>query len=149
MSIQSLIDDLSTEGINLTLYRGQIKARGPTGTISTDVVARLRSNKPEIIRFLTDELLERAAAAVPGVTAEDLRNNLDAEHWRDSDLICFEPLRGLAHAIHNSRELKAGRVPEGWTATTKCAVCGPVRIFPGGSKAVLGCPWCLARVLTP
>ena len=149
MSIQSLIDDLSTEGINLTLYRGQIKARGPTGTISADVVARLRSKKPEIIRFLTDELLERAAAAVPGVTADDLRANLDAKDWQDSALIAFEPLRGLAHAIHNSRELKAGGVPEGWDATTECAVCGPVPIFPGGSKAVLGCPWCLARVLTP
>lgn len=149
MSIQALIDDLSTDGINLTLYRGQIKARGPTGTISADVVARLRSKKPEIVRFLANELLERAAAAVPGVTANDLRANLDAEDWQDSALIAFEPLRGLAHAIHNNRELKAGRVPKGWDATTECAVCGPVPIFPGGSKAVLGCPWCFAGVSAP
>ena len=149
MTIQSLIDDLSTEGINLTLYRGQIKARGPTGTISADVVARLRSKKPEIIKFLTNDLLSRAAAAVPGVTADDLRANLDAKDWQDSALIALEPLRGLAHAIRNSRELGAGRVPEGWDATTECAVCGPVPIFPGGSKTVLGCPWCFARALTP
>ena len=149
MTISALIDDLSTDGVILTLYKGRIKARGPIGTISANVVRRIRSNKPEIIRFLTDELLERAAAAVPGVTADDLRSNLDTEDWQDSALIAFEPLRGLAHAIHNSRELKAGRVPKGWDATTECAVCGPVRIFPGGSKTVLGCPWCLAKALTP
>jgi len=144
MTISALIDDLSTDGVRLTLHKGQIKARGPTGTISADVVARLRTNKPEIIRFLTNDLLNRAAGAVPGITAADLRANLDKEDWQDSDLICFESLKGLAHATHNSRELKAGRVPKGWTATTECAVCGTVPIFPGGSKAVLGCPWCFA-----
>ena len=149
MTISALIDDLSTDGVSLTLHKGQIKARGPIGTISANVIRRIRSKKPEIVRFLAKELLERAAAAAPGVTADDLRANLDAEDWQDSALIAFEPLRGLAHAIHNSRELRAGRVPEGWTATTKCAVCGPVKIFPGGSKAVLGCPWCFARALTP
>ena len=143
MTIDVLIDDLSTDGIVLVLHKGQIKASGPSGTISADVVARLRTNKPDIIQFLKNDLLNRAAAAVPGVTAEDLRNNLDAEHWRDIDLICFESLRGLAHAIRNTRDLAAGRVPEGWDAITECAVCGPVPIFPGGSKAVLGCPWCL------
>ena len=143
MSIQSLIDDLSTDGINLTLYKGQIKARGPTGAISADVVARLRSKKPEIIRFLKNDLLNRAAAVVPGVTAEDLRNNLDAEHWQDSGLICFESLKGLAHSIRNTKDLAAGIVPKGWDATTECAVCGPVPISPGGSKAIFGCPWCL------
>ena len=149
MSIQSLIDELSAHRVSLSLRKGQIEASGPKAEINADLVKRLRSKKPEIIRFLTDELLERAVAAAPGVTADDLRANLDKEDWQDSALIAFEPLRGLAHAIHNSRELRAGRVPEGWTATTKCAVCGPVRIFPGGSKTVLGCPWCLAKALTP
>ena len=149
MTIDALIDDLSTDGIVLVLQKGQIKASGPTGTISADMVRRIRSNKPEIIRFLTDELLERAAEAVPGVTADDLRANLDAKDWQDSALIAFEPLRGLAHAIHSSRELRAGRVPKGWDAITECVVCGPVPIFPGGSKAVLGCPWCFTGVSAP
>ena len=149
MSIQSLISELSAHRVSLTLRKGQIEASGPKAEINADLVKRLRSNKPEIIRFLANELLEQAAAAVPGVTADDLRANLDAEDWRDNALIAFEPLRGLAHAIHNNRELKAGRVPKGWDATTECAVCGPVKIFPGGSKAVLGCPWCFARALTP
>ena len=143
MTIQSLISELSAHRVRLTLRKGQIEASGPKAEINADLVKRLRSNKPEIIRFLTDELLERAVATVPGITAEDLRNNLDAKDWQDSDLICFESLKGLAHAIRNTKDLAAGKVPEGWDATTECAVCGPVPISPGGSKAILGCPWCL------
>ncbi len=149
MSIQALINDLASRGISLALHKGQIEATGPKGATSAGMVERIRSNKVELAAFLTNDLLNRAAAAAPGITAADLRDNLDSKDWQDSDLICFESLKGLAHAIHNSRELKAGRVPMGWDATTECAVCGPVRIFPGGSKTVLGCPWCLAKALTP
>ena len=149
MSIQALIDDLATRGVRLTLNKGQIEANGPKGATSADMVRRIRSNRIGLAAFLTNALLERAAEAVPGVTPADLRVNLDAKDWEDSDLIAFEPLKALAHCIRNTRDLKARRVPKGWDAITECAVCGPVPIFPGGSKAVLGCPWCLAGVLAP
>lgn len=149
MNPQMLIDDLATQGIRLALYKGQIEVSGAREAVSADIVACLRSNKPEIIRCLTDELLNRAAEAVPGVTADDLRANLDREDWRDSALIAYEPLKALAHCIRNTNDLAAGKVPKGWDAITECSTCGPVPIAPGGSKTVLGCPWCFAGALAP
>ena len=138
-----LIDDLATQSIRLALSGGQIEVISAAEAVSADIVARLRLNKPAILKYLADELLERAANAVPGVSADDLRANLDSEDWQDSALITYEPLKALAHAIRNSRSVLAGQTPIGWTATTNCRNCGPVPTFPGGKDTVLACAWCM------
>ncbi len=46
-------------------------------------------------------------------------------------------------AIVEMRE--RGIVPDHYTATTECAHCGPVPIWPGLPAKVLGCPWCFNR----
>ena len=117
MTTHALIDDLSTDGIRLTLCKGQIEVSGTREAVGANVVRRIRSKKPEIVRFLANELLERATAAVPGVTADDLRANLDIEDWQDLDLIItYERLKGLAGCIRSRRSVLAGQAPIGWTA---------------------------------
>lgn len=108
MSIQTLIDDLSKHGVNLTFHEGQIEVSGAREAVSADLVSCLRSNKPAIFKYLADELLQRAANAVPGISVTDLRANLDDQDWQDPDLIAYEPLKALAHAIRNSRSVLAG-----------------------------------------
>ena len=150
MSIQALIDDLSTRGVSLTFHNGQIEVSGAREAVSTDLVQRLRSSKVQILKFLTNDLLNRAAsgAMVEGaeITAADLYAALDCDDWQDPNLITFDALKGLGRAIQNRRDVLAGQAPIGWTATTNCRNCGLVPTFPGGKDTVLVCPWCLAGV---
>ena len=147
MSVQALVDRLSTQGVTLALHSGQIKARGPKGAVTADLVQCLRSNKVQILKFLTDSLLNRAAnaATVEGaaITASDLYAALDCDDWQDPDLITFDALKGLGRAIQNRRDVLAGHVPIGWAATMDCRNCGPVPVFPSGGDTVLACPWCI------
>ena len=148
MSVQALVDRLSTQGVTLALHSGQIKARGPKGAVTADLVQCLRSNKVQILKFLTDSLLNRAAnaATVEGaaITASDLYAALDPEDWQDPDLITFDALKGLGRAIQNRRGMLAGHIPAGWTATTRCSNCSKeVPTFPGGSGEVLACVRCM------
>lgn len=143
MTVQVLIDDLSTDGIRLTLCKGQIEISGAREAVSANVVRQIRSNKPGLVALLSDELLKRAANAVDGISAEDLRGNLDSADWLDGDLIAYEPLKALAGCIRSSRSVLSGQTPTGWTATTQCRNCGPVPTFPGGSNSVLACTWCM------
>lgn len=132
------------DGIRLALCKGRIEFSGAKEAVSANMVRRIRANKPGLIALLTDELLERAARPVPGITADDLRANLDELDWQDADLIAHEPLRALAHCIRNSRDIQAGKTPAGWTATTWCQNCSKkAPTFPGGKDTVLACVWCL------
>ena len=88
-----------------------------------DMTERLQSSQAKVDQFLLDALLERVAEAVPGVTADDLRANLDSEDWQDGALITYEPLKALGYAIRNTRAIAAGHVPDGWTETTQCSNC--------------------------
>ena len=149
MSVQALIDDLSTDGIRLTLCKGQIEVRGAKEVVSANVVRRIRSNKPGLVALLSDELVKRAGNAVDGISTDDLRGNLDSADWLDGDLIGYEPLKALARAIRSSRRVLGGQTPIGWTATTQCRNCGPVPTFPGGTNTVLACPWCMNGQTSP
>jgi hypothetical protein len=51
----------------------------------------------------------------------------------------------LARAVQARRMRERGEVPPHYTATTVCAGCGAVPIFPGAPERVLVCPWCLNR----
>ncbi len=54
--------------------------------------------------------------------------------------------QALAHAVQTRRMRERGEVPPHYTATTLCAGCGPVPIWPGAPEHVLACPWCFNRV---
>ena len=154
MSIQTLFDDLSARGISLTFHKGQVEVSGAREAVSADLVQRLRSNKVQILKFMTNDLLNRAAngATVEGaaITAADLYATLDSDDWNDPDLITLDALKGLGRAIQNRRDVLAGHVPIGWTATTYCSNCSKeVATFPGGSDSVLACSWCMNGQTSP
>ncbi len=54
-------------------------------------------------------------------------------------------LETYARSVATRRMREAGVVPQHYTATTICAHCGPVLIFPGAPERVLSCPWCFNR----
>jgi hypothetical protein len=63
-------------------------------------------------------------------------------------------LRAYLHAVQETAERTAGRVPHGETARALCRGCGPVWVHPAVADAapvidgwprLLGCPWCGVR----
>jgi hypothetical protein len=48
----------------------------------------------------------------------------------------------FARLCRENADVQAGKAPEDWTATTRCATCGDVPIWPGAAQRVLACPWC-------
>ena len=59
------------------------------------------------------------------------------------ELVTLEHLKAVALGMHQVRQMKAGIVPEGWTAETECIRCRPAPISPDtvpGTTFI--CPWC-------
>ncbi len=120
---------------------GRIEAKGATLKLAAPkplpdaLLAELRLHKPDLLAYL--------AAQCHGLTVDDLRALAGAD-WpeveRDPAL-----LEVLAAAVATRRMRERGEVPAHYTATTVCAGCGPVPIFPGAPERVMGCPWCLNR----
>jgi hypothetical protein len=52
-------------------------------------------------------------------------------------------VRGYAESIAVIKQVRAGKVPEGWTGVFECENCGMVYLQPGGPRKILGCPWCI------
>ncbi len=80
---------------------------------------------------------------VHGIPLAELRQ-LAGKDWPELEanpalLECFADVA----AVRKMRE--RGEVPPSYTATTICAHCGPVPIYPGVADHVLGCVWCFNR----
>jgi hypothetical protein len=56
-----------------------------------------------------------------------------------------EALEAFAHALKTRAMRAQGKVPAHYTQTVECAHCGPVWLWEGAPKQVLGCPWCFNR----
>jgi len=52
MSVARLLDELTAGGIELWLDDGQVRFRGPAGTLTPSVIARLRSAKVDLVALL-------------------------------------------------------------------------------------------------
>lgn len=50
-----------------------------------------------------------------------------------------------ARALIDAADRRAGYVPHDWTQACTCARCGPVLLWRGSPRHVLGCPWCFNR----
>ena len=127
MSALPIISEISEQGITARLEGDEVTLSAPKGTLTPDVISRLRGKKPDLLRSLR-ELQERADQDWLEISTDPAKLKAFAE------LVMIEDMR------------HRGIVPDHYTATTNCKHCGPVPIFEGNWPESDGCPWCFNRL---
>ncbi len=127
MSALHIITEITDQGITARVEGDEVALSAPKGTLTPEVLAKLKSMKPELLRSLK-ELQERAKQDWPEISTNPAKLKAFAE------LVMIEDMR------------HRGIVPDHYTATTNCKHCGPVPIFEGCWPESDGCPWCFNRL---
>ena len=130
MSALPIITEITDQGITAQIEgvdKDGIVLSAPEGTFTPELLAKLKSKKPELLRSLR-ELQERAGSDWDEVSANPAK------------LKSFAELMMITDMRHR------GIVPDHYTATTNCKHCGPVPIFEGCWPESDGCPWCFNRL---
>ena len=128
MSALPIITEITDQGITAQIEGVDgVVLSAPEGTLTPDVISRLRGKKPDLLRSLR-ELQERAGSDWDEVSANPTK------------LKSFAELMMITDMRHR------GMVPDHYTATTNCKHCGPVPIFEGCWPESDGCPWCFNRL---
>ena len=127
MSALPAISEISKQGITARVEGDELVVSAPKGTLTPEVLAELKSKKPELLRSLR-ELQERAGSDWDEVSADPAK------------------LRSFAELVMITDMRHRGIVPEDYTANTECKHCGPVPIWEGCPPQVNGCPWCFNRI---
>ncbi len=121
------ISEISEQGITARVEGDELVVSAPKGTLTPEVLAKLKSKKPELLRSLR-ELQERAGPDWDEVSADPAK------------------LKSFAELVMITDMRHRGIVPDHYTATTNCKHCGPVPIFEGCWPESDGCPWCFNRL---
>ena len=116
----------------------------------TELLNALRRDKLAILALLrtgdTDALPPPATITqslnLHGLSIADLEEAA-GEDW--PEVRGPAALQALAHAVLTRRQRERGECPPHWAEHCECAGCGPVLLWPGSPKQVLGCPWCFNR----
>ncbi len=127
MSALPIISEISEQGITARLEGDEVTLSSPKGTLTPDLISRLRGKKPDLLQSLK-ELQERAEQDWEEISTDPAKLKAFAE------LVLIEDMR------------HRGIVPDHYTATTHCKHCGPVPIFEGCWPESDGCPWCFNRL---
>ena len=127
MSALPAISEFSKQGITARVEGDELVVSAPKGTLTPEVLAKLKSKKPELLRSLR-ELQERAGSDWDEVSADPAK------------------LKSFAELVMITDMRRRGIVPDDYTATTNCKHCGPVPIFEGTWPESDGCPWCFNRL---
>ncbi len=127
MSALPIITEITDQGITARVEGDEVALSAPKGTLTPEVLAKLKSMKPELLHSLK-ELQERA------------------EHDWEEISKSPEQLKALAELIMIEDMRQRGINPSHYTAATECRHCGTVPIFEGCPPQVDGCPWCLNRL---
>ena len=127
MSVLPIISEISEQGITARLEGDEVTLSAPKGTLTPDLISRLRGKKPDLLRSLK-ELQERAEQDWEEISTDPAKLKAFAE------LVMIEDMR------------RQGIVPDHYTATTNCRGCGPVPIFEGCGPKADCCPWCFNRM---
>lgn len=125
MTAVALISDVLDRGLTIR-PAGRNVLVSPQKALSIDLIDRIQEQKPALIRELAR-----------------LRK-LAGDDW-DEIARKPEPFSAFLCMVQTVRAVRAGQVPEHYTATTNCRQCGPVPIWPGLPAEVAGCPWCFNR----
>ncbi len=130
MSALPIITEITDQGITAQIEgvdKDGIVLSAPEGTFTPELLAKLKSKKPELLRSLK-ELQERAAQDWAEISTDPAK------------LISFAELVMITEMRHR------GIIPDHYTSTTECKHCGPVPIFEGNCPESDGCPWCFNRL---
>ena len=127
MSALPIITEITDQGITARVEGNEIALSAPKGTLTPEVLAKLKSKKPELLHSLK-ELQERAAQDWTEISTDPAKLKSFAE------LVMIEDMR------------HRGIVPDHYTATTHCKHCGPGPIFEGCWPESDACPWCFNRI---
>ena len=127
MSALPIISEISEQGITARLEGDEVTLSAPEGTLTPEVISRLRGKKSELLHSLK-ELQERAE-----------------QDWEEISN-CPEQLKAFAELAMIDDMRHRGIVPDHYTAMTRCRHCGPVPIFEGCWPESDGCPWCFNRL---
>ena len=126
MSALALLTEFSDRGISVR-PKGQNVGVFPKEALTPDLVKRIKSEKPALIREL--ERVRREAG----------------DDW---DEIACDPkqLKAFYELMMIGEMRSKGIAPDHYTSTTTCKHCGLVPIWEGCPPEVLGCPWCFNRI---
>ena len=128
MSAVATISEISKQGISTRIEGDELVVSAPKGTLTPEVIANLKSRKPELLRLLK-ELRERAGPDWAEVSGDPAK------------------LKAFAELVMITDMREKGIVPDHYTAVTECRGCGAVPIFEGVPPQVNGCPWCFNRLM--
>jgi len=121
------ISEISKQGITARVEGDELVVSAPKGTLTPEVLAKLKSKKPELLRSLR-ELQERAGSDWDEVSADPAK------------------LKSFAELVMITDMRHRGIVPDHYTSETECKNCGPVPIWPRCPPEVKECPWCFNRL---
>ncbi len=127
MSALPIITEITDQGITARVEGDEVALSAPKGTLTPEVLAKLKSMKPELLRSLK-ELQERAEEDWEEISADSTK------------------LKAFAELVMITDMRHRGIVPDHYTATIRCKHCGPVPIFEGCWPESDGCPWCFNRI---
>jgi len=148
MSAWPLIKECHDKGINIRVEGSEIVLTAPKGTLTPELVSRVKKEKPALLASLGKTAL-RSVQCVDMLARKLWREHYDELEQQAGDswaLISIDPdkLMDFAHHEATRRILKDGRMPDTFTEVTNCLNCGLVPISQGQPDRVDECAWCMS-----
>ena len=169
MSALPLISECNDKGIKIRVEGSEIILSAPKGTLTPDLVTRVKEEKPALLVSLRkgrkkdgaerDDVACRKACLRPVQCVDMLARKLWRCHYDELRqqagdswaMISIDPdrLMDFAHCEATRRILKAGRMPDTFTAVANCRKCGLVPVDAGLPNEIAECPWCMNGLTPP
>ena len=154
MSAWPLIKECHDKGINIRVEGSEIVLTAPKGTLTPELVSRVKKEKPALLASLGKAAL-RSVQCVDMLARKLWREHYDELEQQAGDswaLISIDPdkLMDFAHREATRRILKDGRMPDTFTSEAHCRKCGQVvPIEEGLPDEIPECPWCMNGLTAP
>ena len=153
MSALPIISECHDKGINIRVEGSEIVLSAPKGTLTPELVSRVKKEKPALLASLGKAAL-RSVQCVDMLARKLWRDHYDELEQQAGDswaLISIDPdkLMDFAHREATRRILKDGRMPDTFTSEAHCRKCGLVPVDEGLSDEISECPWCTNGLTAP
>jgi len=147
MSALPLIKECHDKGINIRVEGSEIVLTAPKGTLTPELVSRVKKEKPALLVSLGKTAL-RSVQCVDMLARRLWRYHYDELQEAAGDawaLISINPdkLFDFMTAEATRQILKSGRMPDTFTASAHCQNCGQVPVEEDLPDEVDECVWCM------